>query len=81
MNNNSKIHKKGASALPSYSSKQLIKMAEEHQWERQPSKKRGKGDHLIFTKPGAPYHISIPHPVKDVATGTAHKIVKQIKGF
>ncbi|PEB56287.1 addiction module toxin, HicA family [Bacillus pseudomycoides] len=56
-------------------------MAEEHHWERQPSKKRGKGDHVIFTKPEAPYHISIPHPVKDVATGTAHKIVKQIKGF
>ncbi|MFB5555005.1 type II toxin-antitoxin system HicA family toxin [Bacillus cytotoxicus] len=79
VNNNSKIHKKGEKKLPSYSSKKLWKMAEEYGWIHQP--KRGKGDHEIFTKPGAPYHISIPHPVKDVATGTAHKIVKQIKGF
>lgn len=33
-----------------------------------------KGSHAIFKKEGR--HVVVPHPRKDIAIGTAHKIAK-----
>lgn len=39
---------------------------------------RTKGSHHIFEKEGEPRSIVVPHPTKDLATGTLRKIVKQL---
>ncbi|WP_434064621.1 type II toxin-antitoxin system HicA family toxin [Symbiopectobacterium purcellii] len=39
---------------------------------------RVKGSHHIFVKDGKDYHITVPHPEKDVAKGTLAKILKQM---
>ncbi|CAM4358879.1 hypothetical protein BAMA_16505 [Bacillus manliponensis] len=65
--------------MKSYSSRELIKIVESHGWIKQ--KGRGKGDHFVFKKPGAPIDIVIYHPVKDVKRGTAHKILKQARAY
>ncbi|WP_186320876.1 type II toxin-antitoxin system HicA family toxin [Bacillus mycoides] len=62
-------------------SKYLYKLAEEYDWIAQPRKKRGKDGHVIFKKPGVDYMVSFQHPEKDIPTGTARKIIKQIKGL
>ena len=39
---------------------------------------RTRGSHHIFEKEGEPYPIVVPHPTKDMAMGTLHKILKQL---
>lgn len=39
---------------------------------------RVKGSHHTFIKEGVPYVITVPHPEKDIAEGTLHKILKQM---
>lgn len=39
---------------------------------------RTRGSHHIFEKEGEPEPIVVPHPKKDLATGTLHKILKQL---
>ncbi|WP_223300464.1 type II toxin-antitoxin system HicA family toxin [Pantoea sp. At-9b] len=39
---------------------------------------RIKGSHHVFVKDGKDYHISVPHPEKDLATGTLNKLLKLI---
>lgn len=39
---------------------------------------RTKGSHHIFEKEGEPEPIVVPHPTKDMAAGTLHKILKQL---
>ena len=54
-------------------SRALIKLLKQNGWEH--AKGRGKGDHEIFIKEGfAP--IAVPHPKKDLATGTLQSILK-----
>jgi predicted RNA binding protein YcfA (HicA-like mRNA interferase family) len=36
-----------------------------------------KGSHHIYTLPGKPGHISVPHPKKDLGIGLTHKLLKQ----
>lgn len=38
---------------------------------------RINGSHHIFEKEGEPEPIVVPHPRKDMAVGTLHKILKQ----
>jgi predicted RNA binding protein YcfA (HicA-like mRNA interferase family) len=54
-------------------SRSLIKLLKQNGWEH--AKGRGKGDHEIYTKEGFP-PIAVPHPRKDLATGTLHSILK-----
>jgi predicted RNA binding protein YcfA (HicA-like mRNA interferase family) len=37
---------------------------------------RVKGSHHVFVRADKPYHISLPHPEKDLATGTLRKLMK-----
>lgn len=39
---------------------------------------RTRGSHHIFEKEGEPDPIVVPHPTKDLAVGTLHKILKQL---
>ncbi|WP_336222925.1 type II toxin-antitoxin system HicA family toxin [Enterobacter kobei] len=39
---------------------------------------RTRGSHHIFEKEGEPEPIVLPHPTKDLAVGTLHKILKQL---
>jgi predicted RNA binding protein YcfA (HicA-like mRNA interferase family) len=39
---------------------------------------RTRRSHPIFEKEGEPEPIGVPHPKKDIATGTLHKILKQM---
>ncbi|ROP56285.1 putative RNA binding protein YcfA (HicA-like mRNA interferase family) [Enterobacter sp. BIGb0383] len=39
---------------------------------------RTRGSHRIFEKEGEPGSIVVPHPTKDLATGTLRKILKQL---
>lgn len=55
------------------SSRQLINKLKKAGWTLD----RITGDHHIFKKPGFPNIVVVPHPRKDVATGTEHKILKQ----
>lgn len=55
-------------------SKKLIKLLEKKGWKLS----RVKGSHHTFEKPGVSYHITVPHPTKDIATGTLQKILKQL---
>ena len=38
---------------------------------------RTRGDHHQFKKPGHPYLVTVPHPRKDMPTGTLRSIEKQ----
>jgi len=40
----------------------------------------GKGDHMKFKHPDRPGHVVIPHPRKDIATGTPRNIFRQAGG-
>ncbi|WP_333620476.1 type II toxin-antitoxin system HicA family toxin [Pantoea septica] len=51
------------------SSKEMMKLLREHGWMLV----RLRGSHHVFVKPGKPYHISLPHPEKDLAVGTLKK--------
>ncbi|WP_425531520.1 type II toxin-antitoxin system HicA family toxin [Pantoea ananatis] len=39
---------------------------------------RVKGSHHVFVREDKDYHITVPHPEKDLATGTLNKIMKLI---
>jgi predicted RNA binding protein YcfA (HicA-like mRNA interferase family) len=39
---------------------------------------RTRGSHHVFEKEGEPAPIVVPHPSKDLANGTLHKILKQL---
>ncbi len=39
---------------------------------------RIRGSHHIFAKEGVPEPIVVPHPTKDIAVGTLHRILKQL---
>ncbi|MCE1249973.1 MAG: type II toxin-antitoxin system HicA family toxin [Comamonadaceae bacterium] len=54
-------------------SKELIKLLEADGWVL----RGAKGSHHVFTHPGKPGHISVPHPKKDLGTGLLHKLLKQ----
>jgi predicted RNA binding protein YcfA (HicA-like mRNA interferase family) len=56
------------------SSKEVMKLLREHGWELV----RIRGSHHLFVKPGKNYHITLPHPEKDLAAGTLRKIMKLI---
>lgn len=58
--------------MKSLTSKDVIKMMEERGWYLD----RVKGSHHTFIKEGVPYHITVPHPDKDLAKGTLNKILK-----
>ncbi|ENK1088277.1 type II toxin-antitoxin system HicA family toxin [Pantoea stewartii] len=53
-------------------SKEVINMLKERGW----CFVRAKGSHHTFIKEGVPYHITVPHPDKDLAKGTLNKILK-----
>ncbi|WBV22833.1 type II toxin-antitoxin system HicA family toxin [Pantoea piersonii] len=56
------------------SSKEVMKLLREHGWVFV----RIRGSHHLFVKPGKNYHITLPHPEKDLAAGTLRKIMKLI---
>lgn len=37
---------------------------------------RVKGSHHVFVRDDKGYHITVPHPEKDMATGTLKQIMK-----
>ncbi|WP_322527722.1 type II toxin-antitoxin system HicA family toxin [Salinicola sp. LHM] len=37
----------------------------------------GKGDHMKYKHPEKPGHVVVPHPRKDIATGTLRNIYRQ----
>lgn len=37
----------------------------------------GKGDHRKFKHPMKPGHVTVPHPRKDIPTGTLRNIFRQ----
>lgn len=55
-------------------SEDVIKKLKRAGWEHV----RTKGSHHIFEKEGEPEPIVVPHPTKDVAIGTLHRILKQL---
>jgi Predicted periplasmic or secreted lipoprotein len=55
-------------------SKEVIKKLTEAGWKLD----RIKGSHHTFTKTGVPYVLTVPHPEKDVATGTLKTLLKLI---
>ncbi|MCA1176798.1 MULTISPECIES: type II toxin-antitoxin system HicA family toxin [unclassified Pantoea] len=54
------------------SSRELIRMLLERGWVLD----RVKGSHHVFVRADKPYHISLPHPEKDLAIGTLRKLIK-----
>lgn len=59
--------------MKSYSSKDIIRILEEHGWEYQYS----TGSHAQFKHPDRPGKVTIPHPKKDLPAGTVKSILKQ----
>lgn len=57
--------------------KQVIKIAEDNGWLLRAI----KGDHRIYTKPGAPRPLVIPgHLSHDIPIGTEKSILRAIRG-
>ncbi len=54
-------------------SKDIIKRLTREGWV----KVGGKGDHEKFKHPDKPGHVVVPHPRKDMPTGTLKNIFKQ----
>lgn len=54
-------------------STQIIKRLELEDWKRV----GGKGDHIKFKHAQKPGHVVVPHPRKDIATGTLRNIYRQ----
>lgn len=54
-------------------SKELIKRITKDGWERV----NVKGIHHLFKHPDKPGKVTIPHPKKDIKTGTVNSILKQ----
>lgn len=55
-------------------SEDLIRELKRAGWEHV----RPRGSHHIFEKKGEPEPIVVPHPTKDLAVGTLHRILKQL---
>lgn len=55
-------------------SEALIRMLLQAGWKHV----RTRGSHHIFEKEGEPGPIVVPHPTKDLATGTLRKILRQL---
>ncbi|WP_417643443.1 type II toxin-antitoxin system HicA family toxin [Enterobacter kobei] len=55
-------------------SAEVMKKLKKAGWEHV----RTKGSHHIFEKEGEPEPIVVPHPTKNMAAGTLHKILKQL---
>lgn len=53
-------------------SRTLIKLLEEKGWKLD----RVRGSHHVFVHEDFDYPIVVPHPKKDMKTGTLHKIMK-----
>lgn len=51
----------------------VIKRLESEGWHRV----GGKGDHAKFKHPEKSGHVVVPHPRKDIATGTLRNIYRQ----
>jgi len=56
-------------------SSELIKLLEKNGWQLE----RVKGSHHQFSHPGFSIVITVPHPKKDLKTGTVHQIMKDAK--
>ncbi|MBW5406892.1 toxin HicA (plasmid) [Morganella morganii] len=56
-------------------SSELIKLLEKNGWELD----RIKGSHHQFTHPDFSVLITVPHPRKDLKTGTLNQILKDAK--
>ena len=54
-------------------SKELIKVLEKDGWVLRGS----KGSHHVFNHPRKSWHITVPHPKKDLGIGLVHKLLKQ----
>lgn len=59
--------------ITTMNSKQIIKQLEADGW----TLRSVRGSHHIFTHPGKPGHISVPHPKQDLGVGLVHKLLKQ----
>ena len=57
------------------SSKEMMRLLREHGWMLV----RVRGSHHVFVKLGKPWHITLPHPEKDLAAGTLKKIIKMME--
>lgn len=55
-------------------SEDLIRKMKTAGWEHV----RTRGSHHIFEKEGESDPIVVPHPTKDLAVGTLHRILKQL---
>ncbi|MEO5923911.1 MAG: type II toxin-antitoxin system HicA family toxin [Bryobacteraceae bacterium] len=58
-----------------YSSRELIKLAEEYGWRRVSV----RGDHYNFKHPDSRFIVTIVHPEKDTPVGRAVDTVKKIR--
>ncbi|AZI53405.1 MULTISPECIES: type II toxin-antitoxin system HicA family toxin [Pantoea] len=56
-------------------SSELIKLLEKNGWQLD----RVKGSHHQFSHPDFTNIVTVPHPKKDLKTGTAHQIMKDAK--
>jgi len=56
-------------------SRDLIKLIEQDGWEL----RRVKGSHHQFKHPTKPGLVTIPHPKKELPTGTVSNILKQAR--
>ncbi len=54
------------------SSKEIIRLLQKHGWVMD----RSKGSHHQFKHPSRPGLVTVPHPKKDLPTGTARAILK-----
>jgi len=59
--------------MKSYSSRDIIKVLEKDGWVET----RCSGDHHIFRHPVKKGKVIVPHPKKDLKTGTLKSILKQ----
>jgi predicted RNA binding protein YcfA (HicA-like mRNA interferase family) len=59
-------------SVMSMSSREIIKALEAAGWRRV----RVRGDHHQFKHEGSPYLVTVPHPTRDVPTGTLRSIEK-----
>ena len=61
------------SKLPRYSSKKLVSLIKKDGWILVGI----EGSHHQFIHPNKPGRVTIPHPKKDLPTGTTRSILKQ----
>ena len=59
--------------IPTLKSADLIRELEQAGWKL----RRTVGSHHIFMHAMRPWHITVPHPKKDLGKGLVHKIRKQ----